>query len=142
MPLIRPRLYSVGLIGGYASFNPVDATLYFWGGHDGIWATASGKEGRVYFPKKGVIRAVNLTTYNGAVAGTNEDMTMYIRLNNTTDYLIGTVGSTDRIKTWLNESLNIPVTPTDYIEIKITTPTWVTNPTGVSSWGCLLIECP
>ena len=138
MPVKRQPLYSLRLAGGLSSFSPVDATPYFWGAYAANWSTASGKD-KLYFPKRGVIRAANVITYASAAIGTAEAWAMYIRLNNASDTLIATVANADRTKIWLNEDLNIQVLPTDYIEIKTTTPTWATNPTGVSSWGHILV---
>jgi hypothetical protein len=64
-----------------------------------------------------------------------------IRLNNTTDYALATVQMNAANVLLANYALDIPVVAGDYILLKITTPAWVTNPTGCFIGGSILIEC-
>lgn len=76
-------------------------------------------------------------TIRCATAGTDESWSMYVRVNDATDYLIETISSTDSRRTWNNNALNttgISLSPGDELIIKIANPTWATNPaTGVSN---------
>jgi hypothetical protein len=120
------------------SYNPGDGgTVYF-----GQQPRAPGAVGlsKVYIRKAGTITAANIYARFG-VGGTNEAWSLYIRHNNTTDYLIQTlsVAATERI--WVNTGLSIAVAAGDYIEIKSVQPTWpVTNPTGAILGGYVYVE--
>jgi hypothetical protein len=61
-------------------------------------------------------------------------------VNNTTDYLIETIGASASERIFNNESLNIPVVSGDYFEIKAINPTWVTNPLTTIFGGNVVIE--
>jgi hypothetical protein len=95
---------------------------------------------KVYFRKAGVIRIAEVAWYAVGTAGSNESVSIYVRLNDTTDTLIATVGDTNAYKSFNNNALAITVASGDYIEIKMVAPTWATNPTAVSIGGYLLVE--
>lgn len=78
-------------------------------------------------------------TFSGT-AGTSEDWSFYVRLNNTTDYLIATVGQAQSERIFSNAALSISVSAGDYIEIKMVNPTWATNPLTTIIGGYLYIE--
>lgn len=73
-------------------------------------------------------------------AGTAENWTANIRLNNTTDTLIETIGASTNERIFNNESLNIAVVAGDYIEIKMVNPLWATNPATAIFGGYIYIE--
>lgn len=75
------------------------------------------------------IIAADLSMVSYGTIGTGEDISIYIRVNNTTDYLIATVGNTNRAKRFVNTGLSITLTTSDYFACKIVCPTWATNPT-------------
>jgi hypothetical protein len=96
---------------------------------------------RVVILKSGHITAADIVMNTTAGnAGSNEDISIYIRKNATTDYLIETIGSTDGAREFNNYSLNIPVTQGDIIVIKVVNPTWATEPTNVNWSGNFLVE--
>ena len=129
--------YTLGVHG--ASFDPADSQNYYFGclPHFTPDTTATRHATRVQFA--GTITNAFIRWYAGGVAGTGENVSVYIRLNNTTDYLIATVGDTNASKTFINDALSIAVAANDMIEIKIVTPAWVTNPTEVRTGGVLRI---
>jgi hypothetical protein len=90
-----------------------------------------------------VIKKVYLFGYAGGT-GTNETINLYLRLNNTTDYAIGTadasVAAMPVSTTALNGGSGVTVAAGDYIEIKIVYPTWTTNPTAVRWSGVVFVE--
>lgn len=106
--------------------SPVDAqTIYF-----GMLPKApitTANVSKVYFRATGTITAAEIYCYSGT-AGTAESWSIYIRKNNTTDYLIATVAAATNERVFSNTSLSIPVISGDYIEIKSVNPTWATNP--------------
>ena len=77
--------------------------------------------------------------YSGT-AGTAENWSLYIRLNNTTDTLIATIGAATNARQFSNAALNISVVAGDYIEIKSVQPTWATNPLTTLYGGYLYVE--
>ncbi|MDD5013554.1 MAG: hypothetical protein PHW73_00445 [Atribacterota bacterium] len=96
---------------------------------------------RVGVIKAGTILYADITMNTTAGnAGSNENISIYVRLNDSDDYLIETIGSTDNIRIFNNYSLNIPVVQGDKILIKVVYPTWDTNPTNVHWSGNLFIN--
>jgi hypothetical protein len=118
--------------------NPVDAqTIYF--GQLPKAPVTTANISKVYIRKSGTIKAVNIYCYAGT-AGTSENWTCNIRLNNTTDTLVETIGAATNERVFNNESLNIPVVAGEYFEIKMTNPTWATNPATAIFGGYVYIE--
>lgn len=94
---------------------------------------------RVYIPKAGTIKTAYLFSYAGT-AGTNENWSTYIRLNNTSDTLIQTLAANTNARVWSNINMSISVVAGDYIEIKEVFPAWATNPATVTRNGVIYIE--
>ena len=134
-----PHSYSIYV--SHASLSsPLDSTTYYFGHQQGGLNTDANTR-NVGIPKRGRICSAIIKILSGTATGTNEDISMYVRLNNTTDYLIATVGAATALRTFKNTDMNVPILDTDFIEIKIVTPIWVTNPQGWCSQGTILIEC-
>lgn len=72
--------------------------------------------------------------YNSSINATNETSTINFRLNNTTDVLLSNSiifgGTVPTSKSYYITGLNQNINANDTGNIKWTTPTWVTNPTG------------
>jgi len=133
-----PFMYTLPI--GTASGNPSDSSTYYIGSiPNQPWASAATLN-RVYIPRAGQIRAAALNIQN-TVNGSAEDVVCVFRLNNTTDYAFATVSMNAANVLLANYALDIPVIAGDYILLKITTPAWVTNPTGCFIGGSILIEC-
>jgi hypothetical protein len=124
---------------GHSAFDPTDGSSYFFGSQMGAAPGALSGNRIIQFPIKAVIRKAILTEY-AVVAGTNENISIYIRKNDTTDYLIQTVGSALNNRTFTNLAMNIPVTIGDVIELKMVCPAWATNPTTVIGSGMIYLE--
>lgn len=121
----------IGSANSVSGFSPADATTYFIGSLFTQDPSTSAGTRRIYIPKAGTITVVELFTRTTGAAGTTETSTISIRLNNTTDTTITTSFITSTTtNTFSNTGLAIAVAQGDYIEIKWTTPTWATNPTG------------
>jgi hypothetical protein len=118
---------------------PADSKTYYYGG-----VPQSMDENptyhRIYIPKAGTIKAAYICWVCAGGGGTNEGISTYIRLNNTTDTLVSTLYNTYSNKIFSNVGLNISVIQGDYIEIKTVTPAWVTNPSDVRIGGTVYIE--
>jgi hypothetical protein len=113
------------------AFSPADATNYF-GGAGTSWQSAGGFA-RMYITSNCTLKKV-YGWLQGA-NGTNEASSMYVRVNNSSDTLISSSIACNAISTvaaFNNTSMSLSLTAGDYIEIKWTTPTWATNPTGVN----------
>jgi hypothetical protein len=93
-------------------------------------ATSAGIS-RMYIPKSGTITDALFSMYSAGTAGSNNTITVSIRLNNTTDYLIEANSTAAVNRTFTNNSLSIPVVAGDYIEIKMAVATpYTTVPTN------------
>ncbi len=113
------------------------ATLYF--GNYAFTAQTSPDTCRIYIPKTGTIKVAEINVFSTTV-GSNENVSLYIRLNNTTDTLIQTRGMGAANALFSNTGLNISVSAGDYIEIKMVCPTWATNPAAFRFGGSIYIE--
>ena len=106
--------------------SPADgATAYF--GNMPKAPTTTANISKIYFRESGTITHAEIYNYSGT-AGTNEAWSLYIRKNNTTDYLIATVSSATNERVFSNAAMTVPISAGDYVEIKMVNPTWVTNP--------------
>ena len=122
--------------------SPVDATTYYASiSSFGEVAITNISYARIYIPKAGTLKVVYIYVSIGGTLGTTETVSAYVRLNNTTDTTITTTATWDNANTVMSKTdLAISVAQGDYIAIKIVTPTWVTNPTGVRLSGTVYIE--
>jgi hypothetical protein len=131
-----PHVYTLQL--SCAAVNPNDSTDYHFTDMPVAPTAYSLRYGLI--PKSGVIRRVAIAFKMSA--GSGEAVSIYVRVNDTTDYAITTTATfdADRIDV-KNNSLNIPVSEGDTWAIKISTPVWVANPTTLYCTGVVLIEC-
>jgi len=116
------------------SASPADATTYFLSCSQSMTTyTATGNaDTRFYIPVSGTITAVYGTCTVGGTLGSAGSTTVAIRLNNTTDTTVtSSLAMTSATNNFNNTGLSIAVSAGDYIEFKVTTPTWATNPTAV-----------
>lgn len=120
------------------SFNPADNSTYYFGGQYSTNATNTAGIRRLYIVTPCTITTVYGQFYNSG-SGSGESSTLYIRLNNTTDYLISSsILNNSQTTTFNATGLSIPITSSsDYIEFKLVTATWATNPTNISVWGSI-----
>jgi len=118
--------------------SPADAaTIYF--GMLPKAPTTTANISKVYIRQSGTITGAELYCYSGT-AGTNESWSIYVRVNNTTDYLIATVAAATSERVFSNTGLSISVSAGDYIEIKSVNPTWATNPLTTIFGGYIRIN--
>lgn len=118
---------------GHQVFNYADSTTYLISGNQYTPAGASTDPWGYFVPFNCKITAASILLFCIATIGTNEDISVYVRVNDTTDYLIDTIGLAQRDRLFSSTSLNggsgISLTAGDYVAIKIVTPAWATNPT-------------
>jgi hypothetical protein len=131
--------YTITLAGGWESGTLSDAATYFIGG-DLFNSTRAGSTAytnwSVEIPKAGTIRRVYLKV-RLVTLGTSENVTNYIRLNDSSD-----VGQIDLSYNKImvegnNTSISQAVVAGDKVALKIACPTWATNPVGVR-WYCII----
>jgi len=140
MGYTAPGEYTLS-IGAYRT-SPLDSTTYYVGNVYEVWSTVQGHY-QIYIPKSGLITVAEILLWNSGGAGTAEDTPFSIRKNNTTDYSINPAVHFDAsVVRVTNVALSIPVNAGDYIEVKIVTPAWVTNPILTYLQGNILIETP
>ncbi len=112
-------------------FNPADATTYYSGAS--AW-TSTANITYCAVQRAGIITRARVQFWVGAVLGTSETATLYLRVNNTTDYtLTSAVVLSGRVYSELVTGLNISVATTDTLELKLVCPTYSTNPTSVQA---------
>lgn len=120
--------------------NPSGSTAYYFGNIPAAWTTNAGYRD-ITIPIAGTITTVNIDVVAAGTIGTGENWSIYIRHNNAaTDYLVATVGSTNRIRNFRNTGLSIAVTAGDTVVFKHTTPFWTTQPTSCVISGIIIIE--
>lgn len=118
--------------------SPTDAQTVYFGSLPKAPVTAADTS-KVYIPKSSRIKRAEIYCYSGT-AGTAENWSLYVRINNTTDHLIATVGQAQSERKFQNASLDIPVVAGDYFEIKGVQPTWATNPLTTIYGGYVYFE--
>lgn len=115
-----------------------DGQTMYWGGML-VAPSTTANRWRIYIPKAGTVKAARVYSYAGT-AGTAENWSMYVRINNSSDALIQTLalGAADRV--WANDAMALSVVAGDYIEIKEVQPSWATNPATVTRSAVIYIE--
>lgn len=106
-----------------------DSTTYFMAS-GGVWSS-TGTVGQVklWIPKSGTLTSV-YGSVNYAGAGSSENVTINVRLNNTTDFTITSTAQFNSNPTvFSNNAMSVTVSEGDFISFTIVTPVWVTNPT-------------
>lgn len=121
------------------SSNPTgNTTVYFCSTPQ---APATNQNNRAVISlSSGKIKKCNLIMNTTAGnAGSDENISVYLRINRTTDYLVKTVGSTDAVRIFDNYAMDIPIAQGDIIEAKVVYPTWGTPPAAVHWSGNFMI---
>ena len=123
--------------------NPADATTYYIG-HNAFVPQSFSPAKRAIYPQKACTMVEAHVIWNAmSVAGSNENISIYIRVNDTTDTLIATVGDTNFSKTFYNNALSIAFNgTTDWFCYKIVYPTWAANPTTIGYGGTVKFSIP
>jgi len=119
--------------------SPADATTYYFGNQFSNTPSGTALRRKVVIPRAGTIKRADIIMIG--TVGSAEPSTMSLRLNNTTDTTLSSAIdlSVNPLEV-LGVALNIPVVAGDFFEIKWVTPTWATNPAGVSITVQLFVE--
>jgi len=114
-------------------------TYYFGNQARGLISTAA--IWKVYIPQTGTIKKAYFMSYASTAVGDASNLSLYIRINNTSDTLVATVGVSAASREFSNTSLSIAVTAGDYIEMKFVTPNPYAIPaTGFTIGGTIYIQ--
>lgn len=142
--VISSHSHAGGSVIGYAinvqalTSSPVDSQTIYFGMLPKAPVTTVGQS-KIYIRAAGTIKRAEIYTYSGT-AGTAEAWSLYIRKNNTTDYLIATLSVSANERIWTNSALSIAMAAGDYFEIKAVNPLWATNPLTFIPAGYIYIE--
>jgi hypothetical protein len=118
--------------------SPADTTPFYFGTMPKA-PTTTANISKVYIRKAGTLKIAEIYTYAGT-AGTAEAVSMYVRVNNTTDYLIATLSVSANERVFSNTGLAIPLAVGNYVEMKCIPPIWATNPLTFICGGYIYIE--
>jgi len=118
--------------------SPTDGQTVYFGNRPIVPSTVSGTN-KIYIRQDGTITRSEIYVYSGT-AGSAHAWSLYVRVNNATDYLIKTDNSAASERIFRNTSQGIPVVAGDYVEIKGVQPTWTTNPLTTVYGGYLFLE--
>ena len=140
MPMKTRRTYSVEFPFGRSGNNPSANTTYYLGFKPGANFSTTAGDQRVYAIRPGRIVRCLLLMQSTAVT-TNESWTWSIRKNNTTNYTILAIATTQAEKVFYNTTMNVPMTWGDYFELVTTTPNpWVTPPVNCQGYWMVTFE--
>lgn len=122
-----------------SQWNPIDGTTVMFN-NSGILAQNAAANLRNIYPPAGTLMGVHLDMLSTSTTGSNENISIYVRLNDTTDYLIATVGNTALVRIFENLAMNggTGITfngTTDFYCYKVVCPTWATNPAASGFQG-------
>lgn len=123
----------------FSAWSPADSVSGYFSTL--ITAPPTGPNTRkTYFRAPGTITMVDLYTYTTGGASTGEAWSLYIRINDATDYLISTLSLATQERIFSNSSLNIPIVAGDFFEMKFVNPAWTTNPVNIIGSGGIYIQ--
>lgn len=120
-----------------ASTDPAASSTYIM--VNGYVLQASG--GSIYIPVTGTITKAYGNFTVGGTLGSSQNNTVFIRLNNTTDTNITTTLKLNTASNLFNGTgLSISVSAGDFIQVKLTTGAFTTNPTTVRGAISIVIQ--
>lgn len=104
--------------------SPADSTTYYAGNGFGTTIAAIN---RLYSERRGYISTITVEMVTSGT-GSAETFSMWLRRNNTTDFLLSNTVTANNFWYTFAAGTTIAVAAGDYFELKFTTPAWVTNP--------------
>jgi hypothetical protein len=130
--------------GQLGAFAPVDLTSYYFGSPiTATNTTTVAGRANFYFPYKGTIKRIDVYVMNAGTGGTTETSSVFLRINNTTDTLVTNAINTNtgvNIVVKFSGTISVPITTSDYFELRWDTPAWSTNPGSVRMFAVLYID--
>lgn len=137
------QVFTGGTNNAANTYSPLDGASVYVGHHD--VATTGGDPDTTllhlnfYTSKAGTIKKARIEMY-AQTAGSSENISAYIRINNTTDVLIETIGASTNVRTFQNTSLSTALSAGDKFIGKMVFPTWSTNPTSIRILVAIEVE--
>jgi hypothetical protein len=125
-----------------AGQSPADATTYYVG-EISVSLNTNATLYRTTMPYASKLIGAVISAINTSAGSTTEASTINFRLNNTTDTLLSNAvafGNNLTVNVYTITGLNVAVAANDTFNIKWTTPTWATNPTGATLLVTLYFE--
>lgn len=124
-----------------ASNSPSASSTYYYG-ELGAWAIIGTIDNlKTIIPRSGTITRVDSHFLTQGTLSSAQNSSLYIRVNNTTDYLVSNAIQTNILNSFVtNSSLNIPVNVGDFINFKWVTPAWTKLPTTVRINSNVLVD--
>lgn len=122
-----------------ATSTTINASTTYYFGMSGTTSTSSAAIRRIYIPQSGTIKAAQLYVKTTNATST-DNWTISIRLNNSSNTTLATVGNNSTDKVFGTSSLSISVVAGDYIEFTTTTPAWVTAAGATYIYGSIFIQ--
>jgi hypothetical protein len=112
--------------------SPLDGTTYYTQSAS-TWITTINAISRLWIPKTGTIKSCYGGFSVSGTLGTTENITIAIRLNDTTNTNVTTtLTAASSLNLFSNAGLSIAVSAGDYVTFMVITPSWATNPTSVT----------
>jgi len=121
-----------GFVNTFAG-NPADSTTYYLAQSVSLITNtaATAKNVQFYIPFSCTLTKV-YGTFGLSSAGSNENITIFVRVNNTSNTNVTTTFKLNASSnSFSNSGLSISLSAGDYISIGMTTPAWATNPLSV-----------
>lgn len=118
---------SYSIAGSLQKSSFANGTTYYFGCHPQTTLSTTADIHRVYIPKSGTITRIYFSILNNAgVQGAPTNVPIYLRLNNTTDYLAvnAVLNMASSAAAYNVNSASITVSSGDYFEFKQVSPTW------------------
>jgi hypothetical protein len=129
--------FSYTIAIGHGSTNPVDGESRIFSNRftilPNIFNTGNYNTISIEVFKPCILNGVNMKQVGGNFS--NEEWSMYVTVNETTDYLINSLSIVSGNRTWHNMDMNITLNPGDTFVIKSVQPVWATNGLGVTTFG-------
>jgi hypothetical protein len=111
---------------------PTASSTSYYGLIASVSSTSTPDRNRVYVPINCTLKKVFLFFNNGGTLSSSETSSLYIRVNNTTDFLISSAVTNNSIVTAFNNTaMSVSLNAGDYFEVKWAQAAWTTAPTNV-----------
>jgi hypothetical protein len=127
-------------LGSAGSQNPADSATYYYGSDLNANLNTTWDLTSVDVPKSGALKRVFIKVRVTGTLGSGEAVSHYVRINDTTDVTLDTTATYNTAVTNVIANVSQAVAAGDRLAIKIATPAWATNPTGVRIYAVLYIE--
>lgn len=131
-------LHGYPLFANGSAFSPADSTTYYFGTPFDLPFTTGESTARIYIPKPGTITKILL--HARPTAGSNEQSTVSLRLNNLSDTNVITTLDLSGSSVFVSADVSIPVVVGDFVTPKWVTPAWATNPTAVRFYMLIWVD--